>query len=86
MNVKMDTLTPLEIRMRGTAIRLEDIAGTMGIGVNALIRKKKGRVPFTVSEMISLSRILRLNAEETLTLFATNMTKADKERLFGGAK
>lgn len=85
MNVKMDTLTPLEIRMRGTGLRLEDIAKAMHIGTNALINKKKGKVPFSVSEMMSLSRILRLNAEETLTLFDPNMTKADRERLFGGA-
>lgn len=86
MNVKMDTLTPLEVRMRGTAIRLEDIAGTMGISVHALINKKKGKAPFSVSEMMSLARILQLNAEETLMLFCPGMTKADKERLFGGAQ
>lgn len=84
MNTHNTTPTPLETRMRSICIRLEDMADAIGISVNALINKKKGKTPFTVKEMLDLSRILRLNAEETLTLFSpTALSKSDRTRLFG---
>lgn len=82
--IQMDKLNPLERRMRGVCITMEDFASALGISVTALIQKKKGRRAFTVAEMVKLSRILNLTAQETFELFAGDeLTIKDRKRLWG---
>jgi transcriptional regulator with XRE-family HTH domain len=85
MATPLDKLTPLERRMRSVCITMEDFASALGIGTTALVQKKKGRRPFTIAEMMKLSRILNLTAQETFELFAADeLTNKDRKRLFGG--